>query len=233
MRVLIIIPTLNEDKNIHKLVKKIMSLYNYNILIIDDNSKDQSINILKKLKLKFKKFDFIVRKNKKGIGSAHLDGILNAYKNNFDYCITMDADGTHDPKHIKQMIRLIKSRRCAVINTSRFIEKKSLEDWPFFRKLLTIFRYYLVNFILSTKFDSSGGFRCYNLRLINKNLFKKAQNKNYFFLIEILYILEKGNFRIIDIPNKLKYRVDGSSKMNIYFVFESLLALLYLRFRSL
>ena len=233
MRVLIIIPTLNEAKNISRLVKKILTSYNYNILIIDDNSKDQSINILKKLKSKFKRLDFIVRKNKKGIGSAHQDGILKAYKNNFDYCISMDADGTHDPKYIKQMIKLIRSKSCAVINTSRFIDNESLKDWPFFRKLLTIFRYYLVNFILRTKFDSSGGFRCYNLRLINKNLFKKAQNKNYFFLIEILYILEKKKFKIIDIPTKLKYRIDGSSKMNIYFIFESLLALLYLRFRSL
>lgn len=233
MRVLIIIPTLNEYKNILRLVNKILSLYNYNILIIDDDSKDQSISILKKLKSKFKRFDYIVRKNKKGIGSAHQDGILNAYKNNFDYCISMDADGTHNPKYIKQMIKLIRTKNCAVINTSRFKDKKSLEDWPIFRKLLTIFRYHLVNFILNTKFDSSGGFRCYNLKLINKNYFKKAQNKNYFFLIEILYILEKKKFKIIDIPTKLKYRVDGSSKMNIYFILESLMALLYLRFRSL
>ena len=102
MKVLIIIPTLNEDKNISNLVKKILSLYNYNILIIDDNSKDKTINILKKFKSKFKRFDYLIRKNKKGIGSAHQDGILNAYKNNFDYCISMDADGTHDPKQIKK-----------------------------------------------------------------------------------------------------------------------------------
>ena len=48
------------------------------------------------------------------------------YKNNFDYCISMDADGTHNPKYIKQMIKLIRMKNCAVINTSRFKDKKSL-----------------------------------------------------------------------------------------------------------
>tara|TARA_B100000886_G_scaffold153433_1_gene104453 strand:+ start:470 stop:1171 length:702 start_codon:yes stop_codon:yes gene_type:complete len=233
MKVLIIIPTLNEEKNISNLVNKILSLYNYNILIIDDNSKDKTKNILKKFKSRFKRFDYLIRRNKKGIGSAHQDGILNAYKNNFDYCISMDADGTHDPKQIKQMIKLIKSKNISVINTSRFVNKKSLEDWPPLRKFLTIFRFHLVSSILGTKFDSSGGFRCYDLNLINKKIFKQTKNKNYFFLIEILYILEKKNYKIIDIPAKLKYRVDGLSKMNIYFVLEALLALVFLRYRSI
>ena len=131
------------------------------------------------------------------------------------------------------MIKLIKLKNIAVINTSRFVHKKSLEDWPSLRKFLTIFRFHLVSLILGTKFDSSGGFRCYDLNLINKKIFKKTQNKNYFFLIEILYILEKKNYKIIDIPAKLKYRVDGLSKMNIYFVLEALLALVFLRYRSI
>lgn len=232
MKVLIIIPTLNEEKNISKLINKLNSLYNYDILVIDDNSEDQTINILKKFKSKLKKFNFLVRKNKKGIGSAHLDGILYSYKKKYDYCITIDADGTHDPKKIKIMLDLASNKKYAIINTSRFIKKNSLSDWPFARRGLTILRYYIVSYFLGTKFDSSGGFRCYNLNLIKKNMFKKIKNKNYFFLIETLYVLEKKNYKIFDIPVTLVYRKAGNSKMNLYFILESLLALLTLRFRS-
>jgi dolichol-phosphate mannosyltransferase len=231
MKVLIIIPTLNEEKNIYKLVNRLFSLYDYDILVIDDNSIDKTIHVLKKLKSKSKKFHFIVRKNKKGIGSAHLDGILYSYKKKYNYCITMDADGTHDPKKIEVMMNLVLYKKYAIINSSRFVNKKSLNDWPLLRRALTLFRYYLVCYILGTKYDSSGGFRCYNLNLINKNLFKKAKNKNYFFLIETLYILEKNKYSIFDIPVTLRYRTAGSSKMNLYFIFESLLALIALRIR--
>ena len=103
-------------------------------MVIDDNSKDKKIQILKKFKLKSKKFNFIDRKNKKGIGSAHLDGILYSYKKKYNYCITMDADGTHDPKKIEVMMNLVLYKKYAIINSSRFIKKKSLKDWPLIRR---------------------------------------------------------------------------------------------------
>lgn len=110
MDTLVIIPTLNEEKNIFKIVTKILELYPYKVLVIDDNSKDKTIEILKKIKKSYKKFNFVVRKNAKGIGSAHLFGINYAYKNKFHCCITLDADGTHDPKHIREMISIIKKK---------------------------------------------------------------------------------------------------------------------------
>ena len=128
-------------------------------------------------------------------------------------------------------MNLVLYKKYAIINSSRFI-KKSLKDWPLIRKVITIFRYNLVRYILGTNYDSSGGFRCYNLNVINKNLFKKAKNKNYFFLIETLYILEKNKYNIFDIPVTLRYRTVGNSKMNLYYIFESLFALIALRFRS-
>ena len=104
MKTLIIIPTLNEASNILILIKKIFSLYSYNVLVIDDNSTDGTIKKLEFLKRRYKKLKYIVRKKEKGIGSAHLKGIQYAYKFKYDFCISMDADGTHDPKEIKKML---------------------------------------------------------------------------------------------------------------------------------
>ncbi len=232
MKTLIIIPTLNEASNILILIKKIFSLYSYNVLVIDDNSTDGTIKKLEFLKRRYKKLKYIVRKKEKGIGSAHLKGIQYAYKFKYDFCISMDADGTHDPKEIKKMLILSKKNKYDVINTSRFLNKKSLSDWPAFRKLITKLRYFLVKIFLKTKIDSSSGFRCYNLKSINFNDLKKIKNKKYFFLIEILYILEKKGYKIIDIPTKLKFRVDGKSKMKVSDVINSLIELFLLNRRK-
>jgi len=228
LRALIIIPTLNEANNILKLTKKIISLLNYNILVIDDNSTDGTLQILKRLKKKYKRFNYVIRKKSKGIGSAHITGISYAFKKKFKYCISLDADGTHNPTEIKKMIKLMKTGNYDVVNTSRFLKSNSLPDWPYFRVIITKFRYYLVKFFLKTNLDSSSGFRCYNLKKINLNFFKETKNKDYFFLIEILHILEREGFKIIDIPIKLRYRIAGQSKMKLIHIIESLISLIAL-----
>ncbi len=231
MNTLIIIPTLNESKNIEVLINKIFKLYKgVNILIVDDNSTDGTLSILNRLRVKKKRLEIIIRKKNKGIGSAHLCGINYAYKKKFSICVTMDADGTHNPVNIKRMLKLIKFKNFDIINTNRFLKQESIQDWPIIRKTITYFRFFLVKIILGTKYDSSGGFRCYNLKKINKHHFQLTKNKNYFFLIESLFFFEKLNYKIFEIPNKLKFRSANESKMKIYHILESLWSLIKLRF---
>ena len=145
----------------------------------------------------------------------------------------MDADGTHDPINIADMINVIKKKSIDVVGTSRFLEKDSLKDWPYFRIVITKVRYYLVKLLLNTKYDSSGGFRCYNLRSVNQKIFKLITNKNYFFLIESMYLLEKKGYKILDIAIKLKFRSADQSKMRIFHIFESFYSLIKLRFKKI
>ena len=105
MKLCVIIPTLNEEKNIYKLFKRInKTKVKLDILFIDDNSLDKTQSFIKELKRKNKNIKYIFRKNKTGIGSAHKEGIKFCYKKKYDLIITMDGDGTHDPKYFKQMI---------------------------------------------------------------------------------------------------------------------------------
>ena len=169
MRILIIIPVLNEEKNINLIYKKIKKIKNLNkdILFIDDNSKDDTRIKILELKKKNKNIYLLKRDFKKGIGSAHKDGIIWGYKKKYSIIITMDCDGTHDPIHIKKMLRLIKDKRFDLISTNRFLKKNSLSDWSFWRIVLTNFRHILIKNILNISFDSSGAFRCYNTKQIN------------------------------------------------------------------
>ena len=230
MKTLIIIPTLNEGSNIEILLNKIIKLkIKLTILIIDDNSKDQTRSVVHLFKKKYKFIKYIFRPKKLGIGSAHKKGFDWAFKHNYDVCITMDADLTHNPLYIKKMLRIIKNKNFSIINTSRFILNNSIQDWPILRKLLTKFRYYLVKIILGTKLDSSGGFRCYNLSQIKRKHFFISKNNSYFFLIESLFFFEKKNYKIFEISLTLPFRLYGSSKMNIKDIFSSFVNLIKLK----
>jgi dolichol-phosphate mannosyltransferase len=212
MKFLIVIPTLNEHQNIGIIYKKIVNLYKKaNILFIDDNSNDGSKKEIIDLRKKDKKVNYIFRKKKLGIGSAHKLGIKIAKKNNYQYVCTIDCDGTHDPKSIKTMFKYIKKYN--LIMTTRFKYKNSLKDWPLKRIIITKMRYYIVRFILGTKFDSSGGFRLYDLNKIKLKDIFLAKDNNYNFLWESAFILDFKKYKITEIPIILKKRSLGSSKM--------------------
>jgi len=230
LKISIIIPTLNEKNNVSILVKKIQKLKKkVTILFVDDASSDGTKEEIKNLNKKYKYIKFLFRDKRMGIGSAHKAGIMWAYSKKFDICITMDADGTHDPIKIKEVLNIFKNKKYHIISTSRFLLSSSLEDWSLTRKLITYIRFFLVKFVLNTKLDSSGGFRCYDLKNIKKNHFKLAKNNNYFFLIESLFYFEKLKYKIFELPIVLKFRFNGKSKMRIRDVFLSLLGLFRLR----
>ena len=235
MKILIIIPTLNEEKNISKIAFSILSLNKLflSILFVDDNSSDRSQEEIIKLKNKYKNIFYIFRK-KKGIGSAHKDGIKWAFKKEYQFCVTIDADGTHNPFMINKMLNVIlkKKKNYDIINTNRFLRKNSLSDWPIIRRYITIIRYTLVKIFLKTKLDSSGGFRLYNLKNISFKHFFYSRDKNYFYLIESMFYFEKLGYKILELPIKLKFRNFGNSKMRISHILDSLINLVKLSYKN-
>ena len=120
-----------------------------------------------------------------------------------------------------------------IVNTNRFLNKKSLSDWPIIRLLITKVRFILVKLFLKTNLDSSGGFRLYNLNLIDKKHFFLSKNNDYFYLIESLFYFERLGYRIYEIPIKLKFRDYGSSKMKFYHVLVSFIKLLNLSLKNI
>ena len=123
--VIIIVPTLNEKENIEILINQLVTTnIVFDLLFIDDNSNDGTQEAIKDLVKKKQNINYIFRPKKMGIGSAHKDGFIWSYKKSYKIIITMDADGTHDPKYIKFLIEKLKN--FDMITTSRFLEKDSL-----------------------------------------------------------------------------------------------------------
>ena len=214
MKFLIIIPTLNENKNIRIIHKKIIKIFAAaNILFIDDNSTDGSKKEIIELRKKNKKINYIFRPKKLGIGSAHKLGLKLAVKNKYRYVCTMDCDGTHNPTAIKIMFKLIKKYN--LVMTTRFKNKKMYQSWPIKRIFITHMRYYLVRLLLGTKLDSSGGFRLYDLKKIKLRDILQAKDDNYNFFWESTFLLENKKYKITEIPINLPFRTFGASKMRL------------------
>ena len=122
MKICVIIPTLNEETNIIKIFNSLKKIkVKFDLLFIDDNSKDKTQKIIKNLKSRFSYVKYIFRKNKTGIGSAHKEAIKFCYKAKYELIITMDADGSHNPKYIKPMIKALSHSDYVI--TSRFKKK--------------------------------------------------------------------------------------------------------------
>ena len=216
--IIIIAPTLNEKENIEILFNKLNATnIKFDLLFIDDNSNDGSQEIIKELSNKNQNINYIFRPKKMGVGSAHKDGFIWSYKKNYKIIITMDSDGTHDPKYIKLLVEKLKN--FDIVITSRFLEKNLLENWPLFRIFLTKLRHISISFLLSVPYDASGAFRCINKQKVTLSDLILAKNDGYSFFWESIFILYKKKYRITEIPIHMPYRIVGSSKMSFKDIF--------------
>ena len=212
--IIVIVPTLNEKRNIEILFDKLTTTnIRFDLLFIDDNSSDGSQEKIKDLAKNNKNINYIFRPKKMGVGSAHREGFVWSYKRNYKIIITMDGDRTHDPKYIKYLIEKLKN--FDIVVTNRFLEKNSLEGWPLFRIFLTKLRHLVISLLLSMPYDSSGAFRCINCRTVVLSDLILAKKDGYEYFWESIFILHKKKYRIRQIPIHLPFRIYGSSKMII------------------
>ena len=132
MKTLIIIPTYNEEENIEKIITQTqenLKGHFFSILIVDDNSKDNTRKIVKDLTLKYPNVHLFKRESKLGLASAYIDGFKYGIQNNFDVFIQMDADFSHNPKYLPNFFEKLKEND--VVIASRNIKGGSVVGWGF------------------------------------------------------------------------------------------------------
>jgi dolichol-phosphate mannosyltransferase len=104
---------------------------------------------------------------------------------------------------------------CDLVITSRFKNRDSLKDWPLHRRALTYLRHIILNIFLNISLDSSGAYRCYDIKKININDILLAKNNSYSFFWESIFLLTKKKYIIKEIPVILPARSIGNTKMGI------------------
>jgi dolichol-phosphate mannosyltransferase len=209
---LIFLPTYNEVDNVECLVLQLEDMeLHFDLLFIDDSSPDGTGELLDSMTKTRTNLYVIHRPNKKGIGSAHFDGITWAYRHGYQILVTMDSDFSHKPSYILDLLKYCNSADLVV--GSRFLLEKSLEEWNFIRKLLTRLGHLFTRVFLRMPYDSTGAFRLYRLDRISEILFSKVSSKGYSFFFESLFILNLNKYKIKEIPIDLPARTYGESKM--------------------
>ena len=205
MRALVIIPTYNERENIDLMVGQIEAVgLDLDCLFVDDGSPDGTGEKIVSISRARPWIRLLQRGSKKGIGSAHLDGISWARGNGYQTVITMDCDLTHSPSDIPAMLKAAED--ADVVVGSRYMRKGSLAGWNWYRKALTRTAHLLTRFLLGIRHDSTGAFRIYRLDRLPPTVFDLVQSKNYAFFFESLFLLANNGAAIVEVPISLPPR---------------------------
>jgi len=225
--VLVAIPTYNERDNLPVLLDRFKGVPgNFHFLIVDDNSPDGTAEVVESLKSEIENLFLLRRPSKLGIGSAHRAAIHYAYDHGYKFLATMDADLTHSPESLGQMLEF--ADKADIVLGSRYVFSRSLPGWNLFRRFLTHAGHFVTSFFLKIPYDATGGLRVYNLKTIPRPFFDLTRANGYSFLYESLFILWTNGCQVVEIPISLPARTYGSSKMSLEQIAISVLRLVLL-----
>ena len=233
----VIIPTFNEKENITITIDKISILKTkFDIIVVDDNSPDKTGEIVKKI-IESKKYNFNIylleRSNKKGLGSAYIEGFDYAISKKYSYIFQLDADGSHNPKDLEVLQNQISKNKLDVVIGSRYIKGITVVNWPIERVLLSYFANRYVNIVTGIRVkDTTGGFNGYSLFALKNILKYNIMFEGYAFQIQLKFIATKLNFIIKEIPIIFKDRVRGKSKMSFSIFGEAIFGIIKMKILS-
>jgi dolichol-phosphate mannosyltransferase len=232
---LVIIPTYNEKDNIEKMIRKIFSLTKgFDVLIIDDNSPDETAKIVKQLQGEYSDKLFIIeRQGKQGLGTAYIAGFKWALQKDYEYIFEMDADFSHNPNDLICLYEACTLKGADLAIGSRYKSGVNVVNWPIGRVILSYYASAYVRFVTGMKiFDTTAGFKCYRRRVLQTIDLDKIRFKGYAFQIEMKFITWRIGFKIEEVPIIFTDRKRGQSKMSGGIFNEALFGVMKLKIRS-
>ncbi|CEN38029.1 polyprenol monophosphomannose synthase [Capnocytophaga cynodegmi] len=233
---LVIIPTYNEIENIEAIIKAVFSQSEkFHILIVDDNSPDETAKKVQELQQTFPERLFLeVRTEKKGLGTAYIHGFKWALQHNYDYIFEMDADFSHNPADLLRLHAECNQNGSDIAIGSRYVKGVNVVNWPLSRILLSYGASLYVKIITGMKIhDPTAGFVCYSRKVIESINFDEIKFVGYAFQIEMKYKSFLKNFKIKEIPIIFIDRAKGKSKMNGSIIKEAIWGVIAMKLRNI
>jgi dolichol-phosphate mannosyltransferase len=231
---LVIIPTYNEKENIEKIIRKVFSLsHPFHILIVDDGSPDGTAQIVKSLQQEYPEALHIQeREGKLGLGTAYIHGFKWALNRGYEYIFEMDADFSHNPDDLINLLNACKEGGDVVIG-SRYIKGVNVVNWPMNRVLMSYFASAYVRLITRIKIqDATAGFICYRRKVLETIPLDKIRFVGYAFQIEMKFTAIQYGFNVIEIPIIFTDRTEGTSKMSTSIFREAFLGVIQMKIGS-
>ncbi|MCX7121320.1 MAG: polyprenol monophosphomannose synthase [Gammaproteobacteria bacterium] len=238
-KVIIIIPTYNEIKNISvildelKVVFSKIKNYDMGVLIFDSNSPDKTADIVLAYQKNAPNIYLQSEEKKSGLGSAYKKAMQYACDVlKADIVFEFDADGSHRPDYLFSMMEAF-TQGADVVTGSRYVKGGSIpKDWALNRKLLSVFGNWAARIILNFKIkDYTTGFRGTRVSALKKINLATIKSTGYAYKIHLMRLLYLSKAIIVELPIAFVDRTEGVSKLPKNNVAESLLLLFYLRFQ--
>lgn len=232
----VILPTYNERVNLPIIVYLLDKTFtdnnlDYEIVVVEDSSPDGTIEVAMALQKSYgeNRMQILTRKGKLGLGSAYKDGLKKAKG---DRIILMDADLSHHPKFILQMIAMMEKEKSQIVSGTRYKQGGGVYGWDIKRKLTSKGANFLADFLLNPGVsDLTGSFRLYERSAI-ESILPNVQSTGYAFQMEIVVLAKKQGFKVAEVPITFVDRLYGESKLGAREIVLYLKGLLFLFFTT-
>lgn len=210
---LMMVPTYNERGNLAEVVGRFFAATTrLDLLVVDDESPDGTAELCRQLQRRFPRLRLLERKGPRGLGRAYLAGIQLGLEEGYEVIGTMDADLSHDPSYLPQM--LARSAEAEVVIGSRYVKDGGTVNWRLRRILLS----WLANLFASkllgiAAHDVTSGFRLYRAAALRRIDLENISSTGYSFLVEMLHLLVDAGATVAEIPIIFTDRTLGKSKL--------------------
>jgi dolichol-phosphate mannosyltransferase len=235
-RVLVIIPTYNESTNIPHLVPEVLGQdERIDVLIVDDSSPDGTGQIANQLAAVNQRVNVLHRPEKSGLGTAYVAGFRWALERDYELIFEMDADFSHDPRHLPEFLEEMEHGDADLVLGCRYLNRRvAVVNWPISRLILSIGANAYARFVTGMKlWDATGGFKCFRRKVLEAIDLSTIKSNGYAFQIEMSFRAKRRGFRIKEIPIVFVDRTDGASKMSGAIVREAVWMVWRLRFQAI
>lgn len=231
MRPLVVIPTYNERENLPRLVPAVLEKHPHlEVLVVDDASPDGTGEIAESLARETGRVRILHRTGKLGLGTAYVAGFEYALSRDYDHVLQMDADFSHRPQDLPQLLEAIDTADLVI--GSRNIPGGRVENWSLLRRFISKGgSFYARNILKMPIGDCTGGFKCWRREALEALNLAGVGSNGYGFQVEMNYLSHRAGLRIVEVPIVFPDRTAGRSKMSSKIVLEAALLVWKLRFR--
>jgi dolichol-phosphate mannosyltransferase len=221
------LPTYNEAENLEAIVRATTAELeqaapgDWRVLVVDDASPDGTGALADRLAAELRGVEVLHRQGKEGLGPAYLAGFQYALDKGAEWVIVMDADFSHDPRHLPAMIAA--AQDADMVLGSRYVAGGKVENWPPLRRVLSRSGSLYARLMLGVKVrDLTAGFRCVRRRVLESVEPSTLRSQGYVFNIELTYRALLAGFKVVEIPIRFRDREQGESKMSLRIAIEAL-----------
>ncbi len=224
MSAMIVIPTYNECENIEVIVPEILALEPpFQVVVVDDNSPDGTADAVQALASGDQRVHLIQRAGKLGFASAEIAGLRYAIAQGTDYVIHMDADYSHHPRYLPEMVATAEREQADVVIGSRYVAGGGTRNWGLGRVVLSRGANAVARRLLGLRVDDcTSGFRCYRRQAIETFDFDQITVDGYSYLVEMTFLFQQRGCRFAQVPIVFEDRTRGKSKISRRIIFEAM-----------